>query len=134
MDEGKTVEKVWGREVWLTNTPLYCLKQLHVNPGYRCSLHYHEAKDETFVVGSGAGFLQLRDDLYRLREGDVVHVPPRTPHRFFAEGSDPLVLLEVSTHHDDADVVRLRESEPLKRGLSVNEPAPGRPAALPHPD
>ena len=43
-------EKVWGAETWLCNTDHYCGKILHLNKGYRCSIHSHKIKDETFYI------------------------------------------------------------------------------------
>src|SRR4051812_37450647 len=44
----RSSDKIWGREIWITNTALYCGKHLLLNKGYQCSLHYHKIKDETF--------------------------------------------------------------------------------------
>jgi mannose-6-phosphate isomerase-like protein (cupin superfamily) len=49
----KVVEKLWGREEWIVNNELYCAKRLIVDPGFSCSLHSHNIKDETFVIQDG---------------------------------------------------------------------------------
>lgn len=108
----KTVEKLWGREYWIANTPLYCLKLLQINPGGCCSLHYHPKKDETFYVNEGSCHVQIGEETRELVPGDSVRIPPGTPHRFWvpkgqAKGCE---IMEVSTHHDDSDVIRLEES------------------------
>lgn len=107
------VEKVWGQEDWYVNGPLYCAKILKIKPGYMCSLHYHPVKDETFVVLSGDVKLEQRDVRgmpfeEQLQPGDERHIAPKTQHRFSSVGGAE--ILEVSTHHDDADVVRIVES------------------------
>ena len=51
------VPKGWGYELWIANSPLYCGKKLVFSPNTRCSLHYHEKKDETFYIESGEGLL-----------------------------------------------------------------------------
>lgn len=118
------IEKVWGTEIWLTNNPLYCAKLLVLNPGYQCSLHRHIAKTETFYVLQGEVRVEL--GTYGITEyktvGDSIHLPAGTWHRF----ADPypmhcdecagaqVILLEVSTEHDDRDVERLAPSGPCQ--------------------
>src|SRR5262249_25938200 len=97
----------------------YCGKFLVIEPGFRCSLHYHPRKHETFVaivgevvVESGVGDgqnLTILDPTTRV----PFEVPPGLPHRFWSADGRPAVLVEVSTPHSDDDVVRLEESGPL---------------------
>ena len=110
------VQKIWGEEWWLDNEE-FCTKLLFVKPGFQCSLHYHPVKRESFRLLSGALFLEQRDIRgipfeEFLAVGDRRLIEPKTPHRFRSyEGA---VILESSTHHDDADVVRLVESGPIE--------------------
>ena len=88
------------------------------------SLHYHNKKDETFLVLDGFVELErvLRIDslmgtdnkfsVKTLVPGDKVRLEPERAHRFRALNGDAFVL-EVSTAHDDEDVVRLQESAKL---------------------
>lgn len=108
------VEKSWGREQVYVNTDLYCLKHLIVDAGQRCSLHRHVRKDETFFVTSGACLLEAGGELRRLVPGDMIRIFPGTAHRFGSR--EGCVIQEVSTHHDDADVVRLEPSGPIPAG------------------
>ena len=52
------VEKVWGHEEWIVNNPKYCGKKLVLKKGYRCSIHKHDIKDETFYILSGTVLLE----------------------------------------------------------------------------
>ena len=55
MAEENTVDvhpKVWGEEHWIVNKS-YCGKMLILNRGFRCSIHWHEFKDEVFYVAGG---------------------------------------------------------------------------------
>jgi mannose-6-phosphate isomerase-like protein (cupin superfamily) len=111
----KKVGKVWGTEWWVYNGP-YCFKLLVINPGFQCSLHLHPTKTETFIVASGEVFLEQRDVRafpYSeiLREGCIRHIEPKTPHRFGS--TEGAVIFEISTHHEDSDVVRLEESKKI---------------------
>ena len=117
------VDKAWGFEEILVNSPLYCAKFLHVAPGKQCSLHWHDKKDETFIVMEGKCFLQTAricavEHMRIMGEGESAHIPKGLPHRFASiEGC---TLLEVSTHHDDSDVVRFEPSGQFLSSHSEN--------------
>lgn len=106
------IDKEWGFEQIVVNTPLYCAKFLHIKPGKKCSLHYHNTKDETFTLMDGEVFLQTSmvhpNPLPVMQKSREYHIPPGLPHRFSSLSGG--ILLEVSTHHDDADVVRIEPS------------------------
>lgn len=130
------VTKGWGWEDWIWNYGLYCGKVLFVKQGKRCSWHYHKVKDETFLLTEGEVLIRYCYDLRLMREyetyvakgdvlaisllvkdkykfacevilrpGGVFHVPPGCPHQFV--GLLDSKLIEFSTHHDDADSIRL---------------------------
>lgn len=116
----KVITKVWGSEVWLVNEPEYCAKILTIKPGYKCSLHMHKVKKETFIVQSGV--VKLGTGLANLiieylTTDDSRTIMPGTPHRFSSE--EGATILEVSTHHDDSDVVRFTESGKIKETAHV---------------
>lgn len=113
---GKKIHKAWGYELVLSSTNLYTLKKLVVNPGWRCSLHRHKIKDETFVCESGYGWVCIENDPIEMRRGLSVRVMPQDWHYFWCPNSEiyPMVLLEVSTRHSDDDVERQNESSLLR--------------------
>jgi len=107
----KHVEKTWGSEDWLVNTDDYCAKILTVNLYCGGSYHHHENKDETFLCLSGCVRLLLEQDVehletYELSTGGSVRVPSGAAHLLIGASKEPCILLEVSTHHDNTDVVR----------------------------
>lgn len=100
----KKVDKQWGTEYWVSNTELYCVKLLKLNAGFQCSLHAHKVKDEEFHVIEGHVRLERDDFVHYLSPGESLRISPSSFHRFSsAEGA---LILEASTFHDDADVVR----------------------------
>lgn len=115
------VEKLWGKERWVVNEPEYCMKVLTIEPGFQSSLHYHRIKKETFIVHYGT----LRVETVN-RSGVVVSevlkagmsktIKPGKPHRFMSDSETDCVFWEVSTHHDDTDVVRIEPSRPYHKG------------------
>jgi mannose-6-phosphate isomerase-like protein (cupin superfamily) len=108
--------KVWGTEIWLINSPLYCAKLLILAPAMQCSLHRHLKKTETFFILQGIARIEVgsgKNYEYKTT-GDSVHLPAGTWHRFADANPSDLgedcIILEVSSHHDDEDVERLEPS------------------------
>ncbi len=102
------IPKVWGKEIWIVNCEEYCGKLLMLNKGAESSYHYHPQKKETFYCLEGEVILTVKgEDSFLLIEPYTIQ--PNTPHSFY--GLTDATILEVSTKHDDNDVVRLRESK-----------------------
>ena len=114
----KTVGKLWGVEYWIVNTELYCLKFLKVIPGYQSSIHAHERKDETFVGVSGTLRVLIHKrnldvaDERAIQPGVTYRIHPAMFHSF--QAVNEAWIMEVSTHHDDRDVIRLQDSRKLE--------------------
>ena len=111
--------KGWGHEVWLHNDDGYCMKLLvFERAGARGSLHYHERKHETWWVASGRflmSSLHLTEGVVLatvLSAGESVHLPAGTAHRLTC--IEPGTIVEASTTHDEADVVRLAPGDSQK--------------------
>lgn len=123
------VEKAWGHELIIANRTLgrggYCGKRMFLRRGYRCSLHWHNRKDEVFFVESGRMMLELSDQAdgrllehgirptYSRREllpGDTVLILPGRIHRF--TGLADTVFFEFSTPDDPEDSHRIEPSGP----------------------
>ncbi len=132
----KQVKKVWGREEWLVNESLYCCKYLYLNNGFQCSLHYHLNKTETFYILIGKVKIEIGESrghvtnttggrgcevVYSLSNiserimeaGEQIKLVPNIIHRFTAITSTAKIL-EVSTHHDDSDSYRIKDSGRIK--------------------
>ena len=114
----KIVPKLWGVEFWITNNEKYCLKFLKIIPGYQSSVHCHKKKDETFIGISGSVLLDFHDPETGERTcgtgigpGEAYRIKPGTFHSF--QASNVSWIMEVSTSHDDADVVRIQESRKI---------------------
>lgn len=107
----KHVRKGWGHEIWIWNGN-YCGKVLHFEKGKRLSFHWHILKEETFFLHNGEILLKYGwdNDINKaeeilLKPGDTFYIPPGLKHQMIAnEESD---LFEVSTHHYDADSIRI---------------------------
>lgn len=112
------VEKAWGMEEIIANEPTYCGKRMTLKPGWRCSVHRHLLKEETFYVESGYMFLEIGDSwentvCLELGPGGIIRILPSQWHRFTNVTQQHCIFFEFSTHHDDADVERLEPSGTL---------------------
>ena len=85
--------------------------------------HAHYVNEEMFFILDGEGTLRIGDELYPLRRGDVVAVPPgpQTPHMITNTSAAPLRYLAVSTM-EEPDIVEYPDSD--KVGVFVGA-APG---------
>lgn len=111
------VEKVWGWEEILVNTAFYCLKRIFIKPMHCTSIQIHRIKDETLFPQTVQAPLLLRlftdDEKPRLTQqislnvGEGFRVSPDVIHQLVnPDVAFTLCLLEVSSHHDDTDVIR----------------------------
>ena len=108
-------DKPWGHEIIFAAVDgRYVGKILHVTAGQGLSLQYHERKDETISVLSGAAIMEYgatADSLtsQHLGPGDTVHLPAGAVHRITA--ITDLSLAEASTADPGwrEDVVRLED-------------------------
>lgn len=109
LTDGETVfhPKVWGGEYWIVNKE-YCGKKLMLNKQYRCSIHHHKVKDETFLVISGKVLMEIGDEKKVMYVGDKQYIPIGVKHRF--TGLEDSEIVEFSTHHLENDSYRDVES------------------------
>ena len=107
----KIVPKVWGEEHWIINNEKYCGKKLILKKDYRCSLHHHKIKEETFYVQSGEVLMEVDHKKWIMYKGDIQHLMPGQWHRF--TGLKDSEMFEFSTHHLDEDTYRKTESEKI---------------------
>lgn len=102
-DEIEIHPKVWGEEHWIVNAS-YCGKKLVLREGYRCSVHYHQVKDEVFYVLSGRVLMEVDGAPRVLQPGMKQHIRPGEKHRF--TGLEESEIIEFSTHHLEEDSYR----------------------------
>lgn len=115
-EKTKKVRKIWGSEEWIVNNDKYCGKILNLNKGFRCSVHYHKNKHETFYILEGKVLIELWDKKGNLKvkitkPKDVQTIEPNQKHRF--AGLENSKIIEFSTHHEESDSYRDTESGPV---------------------
>ena len=99
----KKASKVWGHEEWIVNRD-YCGKKLVLKKGFRCSMHHHKKKDETFYIIKGGVLMESDGKKKVMKPGDSIHIKPGCKHRF--TGLKNSEIIEFSTHHEDSDSYR----------------------------
>lgn len=155
---------LWGGEIHLVNSELYCSKFLCLKKGFQSSYHYHNIKDETFVCLFGNVKVELGkvphpgkkieygepENIVILKPGDTLRLKPRQDiHRFQAISMNPTtnkgaylqqtmdylktpypvqlgiitniydaVLLEISTHDEITDNVKLEQARRINDSKS----------------
>jgi mannose-6-phosphate isomerase-like protein (cupin superfamily) len=108
--------KPWGHEeIFAAVEGKYVGKIIHVTAGQSLSLQYHEDKEETISLLSGAAEIQYGAidgplEQRRFGPGDVIHLPARVVHRVTAVTD--IVFAEASTAPPGwrEDVVRLQDA------------------------
>jgi len=107
----RRVPKPWGYELIFAENERYAGKILHLDPGHRLSLQYHERKDETLYVLSGEVRLMVEEEGQMaervLSPGETYRIRPGVRHRMSSAGGAELV--EVSSPELE-DVVRLEDA------------------------
>ena len=108
----KTVDKPWGKEIWIEVNESYAMKKLCMNAGHQCSIQYHEKKKETFYMLKGECLFFHGPSLEEIteilmKEGDSFTVEPGMVHRMRAVTD--IEYLEASSPELE-DVVRLEDN------------------------
>lgn len=105
----RVVEKKWGSEHWIANSPLYCAKLMAVLPGKAVRRHFHAVKFETFHLLQGSIQMEIGEEVFELKEGESVDIHSGIPHKFSNLSKSPAVILEISTQHLDSDSYPLED-------------------------
>jgi len=108
-------DKPWGHEVIFAGVDgKYVGKIIHVSAGHALSLQYHQHKEETMSVLTGAALIEHGPSAGALSSqhfgpGDTIHLPPGALHRITA--ITDLTFAEASTAQPGwrEDVVRLED-------------------------
>ena len=115
--KGERHNHIWGYELWIENNEKYCNKLLILHEGFESSWHYHERKDETFVILEGqvsltyANGLDAPAQIIVLNKGNKFRLNPGVVHTFKSLTPKSIVM-EISTT-DDNDNVKLRPARRL---------------------
>jgi mannose-6-phosphate isomerase-like protein (cupin superfamily) len=100
-----TVKKVWGNELIIANSPLYCGKILTLFSRHRCSIHYHRIKTETFYILSGLVLMELETysaNPFIMKPGMALDISPQMKHRFTGLLDSKIIEFSSQDFEDDS--------------------------------
>ncbi len=94
------MERGRGEQVKLINAQLGTEKiDVHLNRlapgGPRGKLHHHSRADNIYIVRRGEGTLTVENQVYTLRENDVVYIPAGARHSLSNNGAEPFEIFEI---------------------------------------
>jgi mannose-6-phosphate isomerase-like protein (cupin superfamily) len=69
------------------------LAEATVAAGAGTRMHRHDASEEIYHVTAGEGMMTLGVEIFAVRAGDTIYIPPGTPHRVENTGDGPLIIL-----------------------------------------
>ena len=64
--------------------------------GKNTDYHSHQGTEQIYYILRGMGKMLLGEEKYPVREGDVIYIPPETPHQVFNDGEDWMEHLIIS--------------------------------------
>jgi mannose-6-phosphate isomerase-like protein (cupin superfamily) len=79
-----------------------CLRRMggivkHTIQGRKSSDHHsHENIEQIYYILKGEGTVLVGEERRKVREGDVVYLPPKVPHQLFNDGDDWIENLIIS--------------------------------------
>lgn len=104
------VEKPWGKvSTYALNQPS-SVRIITINPGQETSEHFHQLRDEMWVVLDEGLQVQVGDRLVDAKPGDEFVVSAEQPHRITNTGSKRGRVLEVAHGYtSEDDTLRLQD-------------------------
>jgi mannose-6-phosphate isomerase-like protein (cupin superfamily) len=84
------------------------LAEATIPPGQTTRLHKHNHSEELYHITSGHGLMRLGEEVFEVRIGDTVVIPPGSPHAVENFGDEPLVILCCCAppySHDDTQLL-----------------------------
>ena len=58
--------------------------------------HAHENVEQIYYITEGSGKMKIDDEIYEVKEGDAVHLPPKTMHQLINDSDDWIQHLIIS--------------------------------------
>ncbi|MDX6154008.1 sugar phosphate nucleotidyltransferase [Marinococcus sp. PL1-022] len=108
-------ERLWGwsRVLDYAKYPdgqMMITKRILLERGKNSTLHYHHNRDEVWTVVRGEGEIAVDNRMYRIKAGDVVHLPAGTKHALRATIDLEIVEVQTGVDISDEDTVRIHDT------------------------
>lgn len=69
------------------------LRRFLIKPGGRIPAHLHPEIEHVQYVLSGRYTVKIGGEIHEVKPGDVVHIPPNTPHYYENNGDEDAVFI-----------------------------------------
>jgi mannose-6-phosphate isomerase-like protein (cupin superfamily) len=69
------------------------LAEARISVGGATQEHYHIRTEEIYYITHGSGRMRIENELYDVRAGDAVAIPPGKKHKLWNTGQETLRLL-----------------------------------------
>ena len=83
---GKGSEGLSREEAPLLGTTGFTLHKMQ--GGMKGDYHDHEDREQIYYFTQGRGKMKIDDKIYDVKEGDSVHLPPKTKHQLINDTED----------------------------------------------
>lgn len=104
------VDKPWGRVVTYALNQPASVRVITVEPGQETSVHFHQLRDEMWVVLDPGLTIMIGNRVIEARPGDELQVPAETAHRIANHGTAPGRVLEIAYGYTtEDDTLRLED-------------------------
>jgi quercetin dioxygenase-like cupin family protein len=80
--------------------PNFALRRFIMQPGGGMPAHTNTVEHEQYVL-KGEATIGIGDEVFEVREGDVVFIPAGTPHWYEAMGAEPFEFLCIVPNEPD---------------------------------
>jgi mannose-6-phosphate isomerase-like protein (cupin superfamily) len=100
----------WGKFRSYPRRNAQSIKVITVNPGRAISLQFHHRRSEFWVILDDGLEMTLGKNVWRLKRGDEIFIPRKTPHRLRCLGRKPGRVMELWVGKStENDIVRLQD-------------------------
>ena len=104
------VEKPWGKVTTYSLNQPSSVRVISIEPGQETSEHYHQLRDEMWIVLDEGLQVQIGNRIVDARPGDEFVVTSEEPHRITNTGRKRGRVLEIAHGYtDEDDTFRLQD-------------------------
>jgi len=100
----------WGKYRSYPHKQAGSIKIITVKPGSALSLQYHHKRSEFWVVLDSGLEITLGQRTWKLKKGEEIFIPKKTPHRLRCIGRGPARVMEIWIGRSgEGDIVRVKD-------------------------
>ena len=107
--KGLVVNKPWGYEYLMFQTPEVAIWMLYIKKGYSTSVHCHPNKKTSLLVISGEAICSTLKDKFSVKEKEALIFDKGVFHTTEAVSKNGIFVMEIETPSDKTDLFRLTD-------------------------